>query len=273
MANEHLRSAIRAAGLTVEEFADIIAVDPKTAQRWISGRTPYARHRVTISRALDRPEHELWPDTIDPPPASTEPDSARPSTGLVTIALEHGTPAPADPAELLGAATAEAFIIDTVGDLLDRPEILAAIHALPAHGCSTRVIFKGAELADPPTLNPSVEMRTFTEWMPLYAIIRADEQLLLRLDLLDDLPRPWLHLQRAAAPDVFDRLVAHCDFLWDNASEFDPADDNAAADDQDDADGPIPTADQTLRPTAPAAEPTDRTSPERPGRRWPGRST
>lgn len=64
MANENLKSALKNAGMTPEEFASIIQVDPKSVQRWIAGTTtPYPRHRAKISRALDIAEHELWPDT------------------------------------------------------------------------------------------------------------------------------------------------------------------------------------------------------------------
>src|SRR5947209_18414190 len=67
MANDTFKAALRQAGLTAEEFAPIIGVDPKTVQRGVAGSTPYPRHRATIARALDRPEHELWPDVVAPP--------------------------------------------------------------------------------------------------------------------------------------------------------------------------------------------------------------
>jgi transcriptional regulator with XRE-family HTH domain len=63
--NEHLRTAITRAGLTLEEFADIVQVDVKTVQRWLAGRTaPYPRNRARVAGALDTTEHALWPNAV-----------------------------------------------------------------------------------------------------------------------------------------------------------------------------------------------------------------
>ena len=64
MENEHLRTAITRAGLTLEEFADIVQVDVKTVRRWLAGRTPYPRHRTRVAGALDTTEHALWPNAV-----------------------------------------------------------------------------------------------------------------------------------------------------------------------------------------------------------------
>jgi hypothetical protein len=69
MANENLTNRLRDAGLTAEEFADIVQVDPKTVGPWLAGTTvPYPLHRARISRALDLSEHELWPNETPAPP-------------------------------------------------------------------------------------------------------------------------------------------------------------------------------------------------------------
>jgi transcriptional regulator with XRE-family HTH domain len=66
MANENLKIALRDQGLTPEEFADVLKVDPKSVQRWLAGTaTPYPRHRAKIARALNLTEHHLWPELID----------------------------------------------------------------------------------------------------------------------------------------------------------------------------------------------------------------
>ncbi|MBV9363196.1 MAG: helix-turn-helix transcriptional regulator [Solirubrobacterales bacterium] len=53
MADTNLKDALRRAGMTPEEFAEVVGVDPKTVQRWVAGSTtPYPRHRATIARAL-----------------------------------------------------------------------------------------------------------------------------------------------------------------------------------------------------------------------------
>ena len=70
MANERLRQTISAAGLTVEDLAQRVSVDPKTVERWIStGRVPHRRHRWYTAKVLDAEESYLWPETLDEEPA------------------------------------------------------------------------------------------------------------------------------------------------------------------------------------------------------------
>ena len=68
MANERLRDAILAAGLTYEQVAKEAGVDPKTVERWSlqTGRKPYARHRRAIAALLDQSESWLWPSAVPP---------------------------------------------------------------------------------------------------------------------------------------------------------------------------------------------------------------
>jgi transcriptional regulator with XRE-family HTH domain len=76
--NPHLHAAIIEAGLTYEELADRLGVDPKTVERWVNapGRRPYARHAQAVARVLGVDTWELWPalrrsETPAPAPAST----------------------------------------------------------------------------------------------------------------------------------------------------------------------------------------------------------
>ena len=66
MGNDNLRNALSRAGISGEEFAELIDVDPRTVRRWLTGQPPYARHRAKIARALDLTEHELWPEVTPP---------------------------------------------------------------------------------------------------------------------------------------------------------------------------------------------------------------
>lgn len=68
MANERLRDAMLAAGLTIEKVADEAGVDPKTVERWTTrtDRVPYARHRRTLAAMLGRAESYLWPSAVPP---------------------------------------------------------------------------------------------------------------------------------------------------------------------------------------------------------------
>ncbi|MGK5549346.1 helix-turn-helix domain-containing protein [Streptomyces sp. URMC 127] len=64
MANERLRSAIVARGMTDDEVAARIGVDPKTVDRWInnSKRKPYRRHQYALANLLGRDISYLWPE-------------------------------------------------------------------------------------------------------------------------------------------------------------------------------------------------------------------
>ncbi|MFB9963724.1 helix-turn-helix domain-containing protein [Sinosporangium siamense] len=60
--NENLRSAMIRAHLRATDVAAHIAVDPKTVERWIHGRTPHPRHRRAVADLLKTDERALWPE-------------------------------------------------------------------------------------------------------------------------------------------------------------------------------------------------------------------
>ena len=64
MANERLRTALLERGLTPAGLAEALDVDPKTVERWISGRLPYRRHRYEVAARLGVDETYLWPDAM-----------------------------------------------------------------------------------------------------------------------------------------------------------------------------------------------------------------
>lgn len=64
MANERLRGVMLARGLDPESVADALGVDPKTVERWISGRVPHRRHRLAFAAILREDERFLWPEGI-----------------------------------------------------------------------------------------------------------------------------------------------------------------------------------------------------------------
>lgn len=64
MSNERLRAAIAGAGLTTQTFSELVAVDPKTVERWISAdRLPHRSHRIRASEILRKSDGFLWPAT------------------------------------------------------------------------------------------------------------------------------------------------------------------------------------------------------------------
>jgi transcriptional regulator with XRE-family HTH domain len=64
MPNERLRTAMLERGITPADLAEALKVDPKSVERWISGRTPYRRHRYAVAARLGVDEAYLWPDAI-----------------------------------------------------------------------------------------------------------------------------------------------------------------------------------------------------------------
>jgi hypothetical protein len=64
MSNERLRAAIAGAGLTTQTFSELVAVDPKTVERWIAAdRLPHRSHRIRASEILRKSDGFLWPAT------------------------------------------------------------------------------------------------------------------------------------------------------------------------------------------------------------------
>lgn len=99
MPNEHLKTALTQAGLTVEEFADIIGVDAKTAERWISGRTP--THATAPPSAAHSTAQNTNSGPTRPAPqqplrtTSNRPPRRRvrsPAAGAMTTTPAHPTP-------------------------------------------------------------------------------------------------------------------------------------------------------------------------------------
>jgi DNA-binding transcriptional regulator YdaS (Cro superfamily) len=261
MANEYLKTALTHAGLTAEGFADIISVDPKTVQRWIAGRTPYARHRATISRALDIPEHELWPEDVPAPAeaASFAGSPALPGTGHLQGWSQSDSDSVPNPVALLTDIVDEVDLLDENGALLQVPGLLAALENLASRGCRIRVIMPDPAIrVEVPKPSDSIEQRTLSLSMPDHSILRVDDTLLLVLNLHDQQPPPIFALQRQSADDLFNRLCSHVDERWDQAEPLSELDDEV---DDPDINSTNPDVDST-EDTAQAADPL---------RRWPHR--
>src|SRR3984957_10031102 len=64
MANERLLAALLQRGLSPYALAEEVGVDHKTVERWVSGRTPYRKHRYAVAARLAVDEAYLWPDAL-----------------------------------------------------------------------------------------------------------------------------------------------------------------------------------------------------------------
>jgi len=215
--NEQLRAAIRRAGLTLEEFADILAVDVKTVQRWVGGRVPHPANRAKVAAALDTPEHELWPDTAPPPAAA--PHDGRVMPGLTDVIAGYGRASDSDapdPADLLRSATER---IELIASNLT-PSIADLLLEQAADGCHVRAIIEDPDEHVEPLLDVDrIEIRASAggEEFRLY---RADDQMLLvlhRIGVLTDSP-PLIVLHRHTSAGLFDRLADEFEKRWDDTT-------------------------------------------------------
>ena len=67
MSNDQLRAAIRASGLSTEDVAVKVGVDPKTVDRWVQNgsRRPHRPARRKLAELLRVAECHLWPAAAD----------------------------------------------------------------------------------------------------------------------------------------------------------------------------------------------------------------
>src|SRR5689334_23033461 len=62
MSNERLRGAMAARDITNRHLAEMIGVDTKSVERWVTqDRQPHSRTRLKVAEILGREETFLWP--------------------------------------------------------------------------------------------------------------------------------------------------------------------------------------------------------------------
>jgi transcriptional regulator with XRE-family HTH domain len=64
--NEALRTALAAKGIDRLDVAAKLQVDPKTVERWLSGRLPHPGSRTALAKLVGIDEDELWPYADNP---------------------------------------------------------------------------------------------------------------------------------------------------------------------------------------------------------------
>jgi transcriptional regulator with XRE-family HTH domain len=269
VANENLRAALQDAGLAPDDLANIVGVDVRTVRRWLSGGTPYARQRGKVARALDTSEHDLWPDAATPPPGP----AAAQATDVVAAYVAASDLAAPDWKALMRAAAAHIDVLgDTLIEILATPGVPQLLAAKATQGCAVRVLLYDTHQHVAPLLDqPGVEVRLLG--VPAaYVIYRFDDELLLALHLVGGEPdhAPLIHLQRADAQGLFDRLAEYYNDLWEQHSEpLRPGFDLVPEDEQDEDENPVADA-RVSAPGPVEAAPSQPSAP--PPRRWPGRA-
>ena len=248
MANERLRGAIAAAGLTLADVAHRVEVDPKTVERWIQlERIPHATHRWATAQLLGVDEAYLWPEAADSARAR-----AASSAELVGLYPHRGTvPAELWRALLAGAAQrvewlacAGLFIADTLPHLLpllrERADAGAAVRIALGDPEGQMLARRGEEegiddgLAARTRLmigylreqvdGPGVEIRLHDE--TVYAsIFRFDDDALVNPHVYGapGARSPVLHLRRVPSGHLFDHFLSGFERTWERSKPLDVA--------------------------------------------------
>lgn len=228
MPNERLRDALLAARLTDEQVATEIGVDPKTVERWITtDRTPYARHRRSLSVLLGQAESYLWPAAV---PAERQ---AAIAASEVVGVYPHRNTIPTDLWDrLLHGANDRIDVLVQAGlFLVERPDFIQTLADKAAAGVTIRIAFGDPEsdavalrseeekLGDgvlsarikyglvpytPLQATPGIEFR-FHATTLYNSIFRFDDELIVNTHVYGapGAHAPALHLRKLGAGDLF----------------------------------------------------------------------
>jgi lambda repressor-like predicted transcriptional regulator len=217
--NEHLRTAITRAGLTIEEFADTVQVDVKTVRRWLTGRIPYPRHQTRVARALDTTEQALWPGDVPAPTATGAGEPATHTTSDAIVGYPYATDLAAPNVdELLRAATERIqIVIPYIG--FDSGLVEMFRTGAP-NGCRVSLMIGDPDERVEPLLGiDAIEVRASPAGVD-HILFRADDEMLLVLTRIGSAGTspPVIHLHRQIDDGLFDRLAKDFDTRWIEAT-------------------------------------------------------
>ena len=236
--NHRLETAMLTAGISADQVAARMGVDPRTVRHWLSGRIPYPRHQGPLAQLLGADPLQLWPRNAEQGEAAEE---------LVAI-YTHRADSPATLWRTL--LTSAMSNVDFLGyailflfELQARlPEILAR---KAQEGCQIRIAIvdpTSQQAADrdaeerinqgliarirmaiqyfSPLLGcPGVEIRLHRS--PMYnSVFRFDEQMLVtpHLYATPGQQAPLLHIRRNGSDGLFDNFASHFDAVWEPAT-------------------------------------------------------
>jgi lambda repressor-like predicted transcriptional regulator len=238
MANDGLKAAIRAAGLTIEDVSIRVQVDPKTVERWIHpGRRPHRATRQRVANLLSVDEVHLWPslaaDVHTSPASESELVHLYPSRSAVTWDVWS---------EMIKSVSRKVDVLVFSGQfLVEQYDLLPVIRRKAAEGVkfrfavgdhtSSAVIQRAAEEGTTGGLEGRVQMmrRYLQEVAPvagvevrthgtiLYnSIYRFDDQLLVNGHAYGSLAgqNPVFHLRRLAGGLMWDHYMRSFERVW-----------------------------------------------------------
>lgn len=244
MSNDRLRSAMLERGVTPADLAAVLEVDPKSVERWISGRLPYRRHRYAVAAHLGVDESYLWPEGLSADQVGNASESE-----IVNI-YPHRWMVPSDLwRNFFDAAETDIGVLVYSGLFLAEDAGLHRIFRRKAEaGAQVRVLLgdpdsdvvaqRGADEGIEETMAAKVrnamvlyrQLRGTTgidfrlHTTVLYnSIYRADEQVLVNTYVygFPASQAPVLHLRRVAGGDLMTTYLDSFDRVWDSARALD----------------------------------------------------
>ncbi|TWF80042.1 hypothetical protein FHX44_115979 [Pseudonocardia hierapolitana] len=235
--NDALRRALADARLRETAVAAALDVDPKTVQRWISGRVPHPRHRWAVADLLNLREQDLWPDPDDAPTqVSHEIKMSYPYRSAVPREEWRQLFAGAE-REIGILVYAALFLAEDVGLvrlLADKARSGVAVRLLLADPGSRRMAERGAEegIGDAVAARVQNAVSLFRPLLEaegvqarqhdtvLYnSIFRADDEMLVNPQVhgIAAAYAPVLHLRRVEASGMFSTYVDCFERVWADA--------------------------------------------------------
>lgn len=241
MPNERLRSALLARGMTVQNLADEISVNPKTVERWITqGKVPYRRHQYATASALKVDVTTLWDDDRNIESAM---DSAK--AEIVTVYPHRHTVPSSLWREIYQRAESNIDLLVYSGLFMSEdPLFHSLLKAKVEAGAQARILLgdpdcaavrqrgidEGHQIMDGKIRNALLLYRPLMKSHPdigfrlhdstLYnSIYRADDEMLVNPHVygLGAYMAPVLHLRRLPGGSLFDTYANSIEHTWQYA--------------------------------------------------------
>jgi hypothetical protein len=245
MSNDRLRDALNSAGLTPQDLAAEMSLDPKTVERWLTlGRIPYPANRHQVAALLHESEAYLWPNAL----TDAQRDRVAESEILKTWPRRSAMPADVWP-RLFRGAKAYIDVLVYAGLFLPEqyPELLAGLCDKAAGGTRLRlllgepdclqVVLRGTEegIGDavaakirnvlsfyrPHVEHGCLDLRLHDT--TLYSsIYRFDDEMLVNTHIYGRpaAHAPVMHLRRLSAGDLFDTFAQTYERIWDSSKPW-----------------------------------------------------
>lgn len=241
MPNERLRTALLERGLTPNELAAALEVDPKSVERWISGRIPYRRHRYAVAAHLGVDETYLWPDAL------TRDQVANASESEIVNVYPHRWSVPSDlwrnffdnaETDIGILVYSGLFLAEDAGVqrvLRRKADAGAQVRILLGDSDSESVSQRGQDESIDDTMAAKIR-NALVLYKPLRgldriefrvhdtilynSIYRADDQILVNTHIYSfpAAQAPVLHLRRVAGGDMVTTYLESFDNIWSGAT-------------------------------------------------------